>query len=174
MAFFIHRKTLQSGKFQMTYNINIGEQTFPLKKEDLSTLDMVQTGAKDFHILQDGKAYKAELETANFNDKTMTIKVNGNKYEINIEDSYDQLVKQMGLSTAGSQKMTNVKAPMPGLVLDILVKPDQEVTKGDALLILEAMKMENVLKAEGDGVVKSIEVTKGTAVDKGQIIIEMH
>ncbi|MFK7979122.1 MAG: biotin/lipoyl-containing protein [Saprospiraceae bacterium] len=158
----------------MNYNINIGEQSFPLKKEDLSTLDMVKTGAGTFHILQDGQAYKAELETANFNDKTMTIKVNGNKYEIKIEDSYDQLVKQMGLSTTGSQKMTNVKAPMPGLVLDILVKPDQEVAKGDALLILEAMKMENVLKAEGDGVVKSIEVTKGTAVDKGQIIIEMH
>ena len=70
--------------------------------------------------------------------------------------------------------MSNVKAPMPGLVLDILVETEQAVSKGDALLILEAMKMENVLKAEGDGVVKSIEVTKGTAVDKGQIIIEMH
>ena len=158
----------------MTYNINIGEQAFPLKKEDLSTLDMVQTSDKEYHILQDGKAYRAELEMANFNEKTMTVKINGNKYEINIEDSYDQLVKKMGLSTAGTQKLTNVKAPMPGLVLEILVKPDQEVAKGDALLILEAMKMENVLKAEGDGVVKSIEVTKGTAVDKGQIIIEMH
>jgi len=158
----------------MTYNINIGEQTFPLQAEDLSTLDMVKTAEGDFHILQDGQAYRAELETANFNDKTMIVKINGNKYEINIEDSYDQLVKKMGLSTAGTQKLTNVKAPMPGLVLDILVKPDQEVAKGDALLILEAMKMENVLKAEGDGVVKSIEVTKGTAVDKGQIIIEMH
>ncbi len=158
----------------MNYNINIGEQVFTLKKEDLFSLDMIQTTDNQYHILQDGKAYQAELETANFNDKTMTIKVNGNKYEINIEDSYDQLVKQMGLSNAGSQKMTNVKAPMPGLVLDILVAPDQEVAKGDALLILEAMKMENVLKAEGDGVVKSIEVTKGTAVDKGQIIIEMY
>jgi len=158
----------------MTYNINIGEQTFPLKTEDLSTLDMVETAEGDFHILQDGQAYQAELETANFNDKTMTIKINGNKYEINIEDSYDQLVKQMGLSTAGSQKMTNVKAPMPGLVLDILVAPEQAISKGEALLILEAMKMENVLKAEGDGVVKSIEVQKSAAVDKGQILIEME
>ena len=137
-------------------------------------MDIVQTADNQYHILQDGKAYQAELEAADFNAKTMTIKINGNKYEINIEDSYDLLVKQMGLSTAGTQKMSNVKAPMPGLVLDILVKPDQEVAKGDALLILEAMKMENVLKAEGDGVVKSIEVKKGTAVDKGQIIIEMH
>lgn len=158
----------------MNYNINIGEQVFALKKEDLADLNMVKTSEGDFHILQGGKAYRAELENANFNDKTMTIKINGNKYEIDIEDSYDQLVKEMGLSTAGSQKMTNVKAPMPGLVLDILVESDQAVSKGDALLILEAMKMENVLKAEGDGVVKSIEVEKGTAVDKGQIIIEMH
>lgn len=158
----------------MTYNINIGEQTFPLKTEDLSTLDMVKTAEGNFHILQDGQAYQAELETADFNNKTMTVKINGNKYEINIEDGYDQLVKQMGLSAVGSQKMSNVKAPMPGLVLDILVESDQAVSKGDALLILEAMKMENVLKAEGDGVVKSIEVKKGTAVDKGQIIIEMH
>lgn len=158
----------------MTYNINIGEQSFPLKAEAVSSLDLVKTTAGNFHILQDGQAYQAELEQANFNDKTMTIKINGNKYEINIEDGYDQLVKQMGLSTAGSQKMTNVKAPMPGLVLDILVESDQAVSKGDALLILEAMKMENVLKAEGDGVVKSIEVAKGMAVDKGQIIIEMH
>ena len=158
----------------MTYNINIGEQTFPLKASDLSALDMIQTTEGDFHILQDGQAYRAELEAANYNEKTMTIRVNGNKYEISIEDGYDQLVKQMGLSTANAQKMSNVKAPMPGLVLDILVETDQAVSKGDALLILEAMKMENVLKAEGDGVVKSIEVTKGTAVDKGQIIIEMH
>ena len=158
----------------MAYNINIGEQTFPLKKEDLSALDMVKTAEGDFHILQDGKAYRAAIETANFNDKTMSIKINGNTYEISIEDSYDLLVKEMGLSTANSQKLTNVKAPMPGLVLDILVQPDQEIAKGDALLVLEAMKMENDLKAEGDGIVKSIEVTKGTAVDKGQIIIEMH
>ncbi|MEM1120789.1 MAG: acetyl-CoA carboxylase biotin carboxyl carrier protein subunit [Bacteroidota bacterium] len=156
------------------YNINIGEQAFSLKKEDLGSLDLVQTATGDYHILQDGKAYKAELESVDFASKTMTIKINGNKYDLQIEDSYDLLVKKMGLSTAGSQKMSNVKAPMPGLVLDILVESDQAVTKGDALLILEAMKMENVLKAEGDGVVKSIEVTKGTAVDKGQVIIEMH
>jgi biotin carboxyl carrier protein len=63
---------------------------------------------------------------------------------------------------------------MPGLVLDIMIKPGQTIEKGTPLLILEAMKMENVLKSEGDGVVKSIEVIKTQAVDKGQILIEME
>ena len=63
---------------------------------------------------------------------------------------------------------------MPGLVLDVLVTPGQKVEKGDALLILEAMKMENVIKASGEGVVKSIQVTKGAAVDKGQLLVEME
>jgi len=80
----------------------------------------------------------------------------------------------MGLSVVASQKLSSVKAPMPGLVLDIMVEPGQEVAEGDSLLILEAMKMENVLKATGEGVVKSIEITKGAAVEKGQILIEME
>ena len=157
-----------------TYNVIVGEQAFSMKEEDLSTLDIVTITDNEFHVLQDGKAYHTALVNTDFSDKKLTILVNGNKYELDIEDGYDQLVKQMGLAIGASQKLSNVKAPMPGLVLDVLVETDQAVSKGDALLILEAMKMENVLKAEGDGVVKSIEVMKGTAVDKGQVIIEMH
>jgi biotin carboxyl carrier protein len=63
---------------------------------------------------------------------------------------------------------------MPGLVLNILVEAGQEVSKGDALLILEAMKMENVIKASGDGKVRSVKVKKGDAVDKGLLLVEME
>ncbi|MEM6317210.1 MAG: biotin/lipoyl-containing protein [Bacteroidota bacterium] len=157
-----------------SYNVIIGDQNFTVSADEVADLDVVQTTEEQFHLLADGKAYQAELLSADFNAKQMTILVNGNKYDLQLEDKFDQLVKQMGLASGNTQKLSNVKAPMPGLVLDILVEPDQAVAKGDALLILEAMKMENVLKAEGDGVVKSIEVIKGTAVDKGQIIIEMH
>ena len=157
-----------------TFNIAAGDQLFSLQSNDIRDLDIIKVGDNQYHVLHDGVAYHTELDSADFNNKKLTLIINGNKYELTIEDGYDQLVKQMGLSIGGSQKLSNVKAPMPGLVLDILVETDQAVSKGDALLILEAMKMENVLKAEGDGVVKSIEVTKGTAVDKGQIIIEMH
>jgi len=78
----------------------------------------------------------------------------------------------MGISNLDSAQVNDMKAPMPGLILDILVTPGQEVKKGDQLLILEAMKMENVLKAPGDGTVSSIEVAKGDSVEKGQVLIK--
>ena len=63
---------------------------------------------------------------------------------------------------------------MPGLVLEIQVQAGQTVSKGDTLLILEAMKMENVLKAAADGVIKSIHVQKGAAVEKGALLLELE
>jgi biotin carboxyl carrier protein len=158
----------------MSYKIHVDGQSFDFSKEVISNLDMLEVGNNAFHVLQDNQSYHCKLLEANYADKTLTLEVNGNKYTINIEDEYDLLVRKMGLSAVVSHKITNIKAPMPGLVLDIMIEPGQEIEKGTPLLILEAMKMENVLKSEGDGVVKSIEVVKTQAVDKGQILIEME
>jgi biotin carboxyl carrier protein len=84
------------------------------------------------------------------------------------------LVKKLGLSVAAGQKVKEIKAPMPGLVLDVMAKIGQTVQKGDGLLILEAMKMENVIKAQGDGVVKLVQIEKGQTVEKGAILVEME
>lgn len=157
----------------MNYQVNINEDAFALNISQLDAVDMVTNG-NEIHVLQNNKAFNVKVISTNFNEKTLTLEVNGNKYDLNIEDEYDMLVKKMGLSAFVVQKMTNVKAPMPGLVVEVLVEAGQTVEKGTQLLILEAMKMENVLKAEGEGVVKSIEVKKGAAVDKGQILIEME
>ncbi|MEZ4891955.1 MAG: acetyl-CoA carboxylase biotin carboxyl carrier protein subunit [Saprospiraceae bacterium] len=78
------------------------------------------------------------------------------------------------MKIGGSQKANIVKAPMPGMVLNILVEPGQQVTKGDSLLILEAMKMENMIKAAGDGVIKAVHVQTGAAVDKGQLLLKWN
>ena len=155
------------------YKVTIDQQEYPLTVEE-SQLDMVQTADNEFHILQDGQSYKAVVVDHNYTAKTLSLEINGNPYTIQIADEYDLLVEKMGFSAASNQKIKFIKAPMPGLILDILIKPGQAITKGDQLLILEAMKMENVLKAEGDGVIKSIEVQKSAAVDKGQILIEME
>ncbi|MCL4128829.1 UNVERIFIED_CONTAM: hypothetical protein GTU68_035446 [Idotea baltica] len=63
---------------------------------------------------------------------------------------------------------------MPGLIIDILVSEGQTVEKGTPLAVLSAMKMENVLLSEGEGIVKSVKVKKDDAVEKGQMIIEME
>ena len=72
-----------------------------------------------------------------------------------------------------AQKVNDLKAPMPGLVLDILVSEGQTIQKGDNLLVLEAMKMENNLKATNDAVVKKIKVSKGDKVEKNTVLIEL-
>ncbi len=78
---------------------------------------------------------------------------------------------QMGFSSADAGKIKELKAPMPGLVIEIRVKAGDTVKKGDPIIVLEAMKMENVLKATGEGTVKSIEVQKSQSVEKGQVLI---
>lgn len=158
----------------MKYNVIVDEQEFGLSKSDATNLDAVELSNGKLHVLKDNQAYDCELLEADYNNSTLTILVNGTKYSLKVEDEYDLLVKKMGLSVVTSAKLDNIKAPMPGLIIDVMVEPGQTIEKGTPLLILEAMKMENVLKADGEGVVKSIEITKGQAVDKGQVLIEME
>ncbi len=75
------------------------------------------------------------------------------------------------MDSLNSSKVNEVKAPMPGLVLDIRVSEGDEVKKGDPILVLEAMKMENIIKSPTDGVIKKINVKKGLAVEKNQVLI---
>ena len=151
-----------------------GQHTFEVLPFDASNLDLIAEHDGCFHILHEGQSWHVELEHADFEARQLVFRINGNKYAVHIADQYEQLVRQLGLHIGGQQKQNTVKAPMPGLVLNILVEPGQMVQKGDALLILEAMKMENVLKAAGEGQVKAVKVQKGTAVDKGQLLLEME
>ena len=137
-------------------------------------IDIVHIYQQKYHVIDDSKSYNIEVINADFANKVFNINVNGNEYTINLEDELDILLEQMGMSTHGSDKMDNVLAPMPGLVLNVFVEVGQEVQKGDNLLVLEAMKMENIIKATGTGKVKNIVVNQKQAVDKNQLLIEME
>jgi len=162
---------MRSDKFSITVN-DKAEQ--PLTLEQAQGLDIVETSAGVFHVLHDGKAYQAIVDKADLGDKTVSLRINGKTKSIKIQDEYDLLVKKMGLSANIAHKISAIKAPMPGLVLSILVEPGQEVGQGEPMLILEAMKMENVIKSPGEGKVKKIVVSKGKAVDKGEVLVEME
>ena len=155
-------------------SVNNGQHLFDLTPEEVASMDMVHNGPGSFHILLEGKAYQASVQSANFEQRNLTVAVDGQVFEVHIADHYERLVAQLGLTTSSTQKQNTVKAPMPGLVMSILVEPGQVVSKGDPLLILEAMKMENVLKAANDGILKSVHVTKGAPVEKGQLLLEME
>ena len=148
-------------------------ETFSFKSETIDDLDFTPIDDCHFHILAKGKSYRAELIERDFRNKQFTVKINGSPYVVKLADAYDQMVERLGLSANKAQGAQDIKAPMPGLVLQIMVKDGQAVSAGDPILILEAMKMENVIKAATDGAVAKIEVSAGDAVEKGQLLVKM-
>ena len=159
----------------MKYKAQINDHfEFDLNAEMLKSMDVVKDGEQAFHFVENGQAYRAKVINADYEAKTFEIEVNGRNYSVQLGDVFDRLVSELGLEITSGQKLKDVKAPMPGLVLDIAVKPGQAVQKGDKLLILEAMKMENVIKSDGEGIVKTVHINEGLPVDKGQLLIEME
>jgi biotin carboxyl carrier protein len=157
------------------YQITVNERhKFAVTAAEAHALDAVATDATHFHVLSDAHyAHQVELLGIDYRSKTVQLRVNGTLYTTQISDRYDQLVQSMGLTKTAAQKINDIKAPMPGLVLEVAVSVGQTIQKGDKVLILEAMKMENVLKAAGDGEVKAIHIERGAAVEKGQVLITL-
>jgi biotin carboxyl carrier protein len=135
-------------------------------------LDRIKVKENSFHVLKDNRSYTVELVKADPETKSFLLTVNGNKYSVQLKDKYDVLLHTLGLDNLNSKKVNDLKAPMPGLVLSIAVEEGGTVKKGDPLIVLEAMKMENILKSPADLVIKKITVKKGMAVEKNQILIQ--
>ena len=157
------------------YKVKVND-TFEYKFTDgqITSLDIQEVSSTKFHVLKENCSFKAEIISSNFLKKHYTVKINSNIYEIDISDQLDLLIEEMGLSLGSAQIINDIKAPMPGLILDVLVQVGDTVKEGDYLLVLEAMKMENTLTALGDGVVKSVLVIKGEKVEKNQLLIEIE
>lgn len=135
-------------------------------------VDISSVGTNSTNVIYEHKSFNTELVELNKAEKLCVIKVNGNIYKIKVEDQFDQLLKQLGLDNLATNKVAEIKAPMPGLVLNVMVEEGIEIKKGDNLLILEAMKMENILKSSTDGIVKKVLVKQGDKVEKNQLLIQ--
>jgi biotin carboxyl carrier protein len=125
-----------------------------------------------FHILLNNKGYRAEVVEVEVGARRFIIKINGRQYPVMLKDKFDLLLETMGMNTNSGARVNHVRAPMPGLIIDLKVKDGDIVKAGDTLLILEAMKMENIIKAPGDATVKSVKVRMGDGVEKNQVLIE--
>jgi biotin carboxyl carrier protein len=133
--------------------------------------DVIEVKDGSFHVIKNNKSYSVEVIKADEKEKSFLVSVNGNKYQLNVKDKFDELLKSLGMDNLNASKVNELKAPMPGLVLDIRVSEGDEVKKGDPILVLEAMKMENIIKSPTDGIIKKINVKKGVAVEKNQVLI---
>ncbi|MCF8257766.1 MAG: biotin/lipoyl-binding protein [Flavobacteriales bacterium] len=128
-------------------------------------LDVQKVAENIFHIIRDHRTYEVEL----LDDGR--IKVNGTIYTTESVDRFDALLRQLGMDKGATDKVAEVKAPMPGLVVKVLVKEGSSVHKGEGVIVLEAMKMENIIKSPTDGIIATIEVQQGRTVDKNQVMM---
>ncbi len=169
-------KSTIDGNREITFNLtNKNTLTFSHGEKE-SSLNIVEESAdqRSFVLTKDGKKYTARVLKLDPIKKELLLKVNGNPLSVKIADEYDLLLKSMGMGAGAVKKINDMKAPMPGVVLDIKVSSGQEVAKDEPIVILEAMKMENLLKSPIDGVIKSIEVEKGETVEKNRVLVNFE
>lgn len=138
------------------------------------SFDVIQPSANHFHILKGTQSFTAEVLETLYEEKSFVILVNNNTYKINLKDKFDDLLKSLGMEVSAGSKINELKAPMPGLVVDVKVAEGQEIKKGDPVLVLEAMKMENILKSAADVTIKKINVKKGDKVEKNQVMVTFN
>jgi biotin carboxyl carrier protein len=133
--------------------------------------DIIEIKNGSFNVIKNFKSYNVEVIKSDNVEKKFLVSVNGNKYQLQVKDKFDELLKSLGLDNLNISKVNEIKAPMPGLVVDVRVSEGDNVKKGDPILVLEAMKMENIIKSPTDGTIKKINVKKGLAVEKNQVMI---
>ncbi len=153
--------------------VEVNEQ-YRFEVDDLAQTDIQPLGPDLFQVIQNGHTFQMHLLKLNREAKQCLVEVNGNRYHLQLHDQLDDMIDRLGLAKGASTAIGSVKAPMPGLVRAILVEAGQSIEMGQNVAILEAMKMENVLKAQGNGVVKRVTVAVGAAVEKNQVLIELE
>lgn len=131
-------------------------------------IDFQVAGGGTHSLLLDAASVKTILHG---NNGEYTIFANGHQLEVTVESERTRLLKKYDHVGRSGHRKTEIHAPMPALVVKIEVSVGDEVEPGQGLIILEAMKMENEIKAHDRGKVKEIRVTKGTAVEKGELLM---
>lgn len=127
-----------------------------------------------FVVSFNGKTFNGEVLDQNLEDHTLKLKLNHRVFEVKRKYALLDLISQMGLDKKKVKKLKELSSPMPGRVLKIMVKLGDQINIGDSLLSLEAMKMENILKSDGEGIVKEIFINEEQVVDKGEVLIEFE
>ncbi len=148
----------------------LGKELF--LNDELFDWDISKIKDNYYHILKDNKSYTLEVVEVDMDKKTIGLKINNEHFHLSVKSKLDLLLDKLGMSANNAAKLQELKAPMPGLILKIMVTEGQEVKKGDSIMILEAMKMENIIKSPGEGLVQSIVAKEGDSVEKNTLLVK--
>ncbi len=157
-----------------SYKVKANEFVFSIDKNQTAAADIIQKSPTEFNIINNHRSVNATLVDSDVTGKKLTIEVDGESYEVEIKDELDQMLDVMGFGVATTKLIKEVKAPMPGMVLEIVVLDGQDVNEGDKVLILGAMKMENCILVHTNAKIKRVAVSVGQAVEKGQVLVELE
>jgi biotin carboxyl carrier protein len=128
---------------------------------------------EDYKFLYNEVVYDVKLLQYDEENKTYKLKINGFHLEVNALNELDQLIAKLGFNKPSQKTLKEITAPMPGLVKKIFVGEGDEIVVGQNLFILEAMKMENIIKASGEGIIAKILVQENEKVEKGKVLIKL-
>lgn len=167
------------------YQITVNENRYEVKPNSKNSLtgtlndeeyalDLRGNARDGYSLLVGQRSYEAYIQHVDYELKAFTIAINNTVVELQAADRFDLLLKELGMAQAMAGKLNELKAPMPGMVLSVAVQEGDAVEPGDPLVVLEAMKMENVLKCSGSAVIKKINCTVGTPVSKNDVLIEFE
>lgn len=154
----------------MKYTIN---DHLEIPAEGLLAGTIIHKQGDEYRFLYNEKLYDIRVMDYDVEHKTYQVKVNGYRLKIQRSDKIDELIQKLGFNQPPKVALKQVLAPMPGLVKEVYIKVGDEVHTGDNLFILEAMKMENIIKAAGDGVITSIVVKQGDKVEKNGLLAKL-
>ena len=160
--------TIDGKEFQIEildeHRVRIGDRIIAVDFESIS-------GQPVFSLIVDGKSYESYVYQS---DEGWQVLLHGRQFEVTVEDEREKRLKAAAGGGVAEGGELHLKAPMPGLVVAVPVTEGQEVKKGQVLVILESMKMQNELKSPRDGVVDRIKVKSGESVEQKQTLLNIH
>lgn len=157
-----------------TFLIKTNEFLFTVTLEELQSIDIIQTSPAEFNLIKDHRSITGKVRASDVTGKKLQVEIEGEIFQVEIKNSLDQMLEKMGFGVGSNKRATDIKAPMPGLVLKVSVTEGQEAKEGEPVLILEAMKMENSILLNSAAKIKKIHVKSGQVVEKGQVLVELE
>ncbi len=156
-----------------TFDLHYAADQYHIQGQQLDPV-ITQVGEFEWQILLNGNSYTVFLHQVDRENKTVRLTINGKSIEVGIRSRAAKLLQELGIADKFQKKTDSVKAPMPGLIHSVSTTVGAIVKKGEPLLILEAMKMENIIKSPGDGVISRIHVAEKDSVNKNALLVSFE